>query len=317
MDQLKAMQVFVSVARKGGFAPAAEALGLSTSSVSRHVGNLEEMLGVQLLHRTTRHVSLTSAGEDVLDHCEAIVGRVDQMMLERQAERGIPSGRLRVTIPNFLVPILMGSVMATFAKAHPMVDLEITVTDRLINLVDEGIDLALRVGKLTDSNLVARKFIDLHLGIIGSPEYLERSGVPQHPADLADHNCIIDTAAPYRERWPLLGDNGTARTVTVDGNIVVNGGAPARDLAVAGAGLTYLPEYLYYDDAEAGRLVTVLDEFTTDYGGVYIVHPPSRHQGAAIRSLTDLLVEHAKPLRRYREAHKRALDAKATAKAVR
>ncbi|XWN32930.1 MAG: LysR family transcriptional regulator [Devosia sp.] len=312
MDQLKAMQVFVTVARKEGFAPAAESLGLSTSSVSRHVGNLEAMLGVQLLRRTTRHVSLTSAGEDVLDHCEAIVGRVEQMLLEREAERGTPSGRLRVTIPNFLIPILMRTVMAEFIKAHPMVELEITITDRLMNLVDEGIDLALRVGKLTDSNLMVRKFIDLDLGVIGSPDYLERYGVPQRPADLAEHNCIIDTAAPYRERWPLLGIDGTTTAVAVHGNITVNGGAPARDLVVAGVGLAYLPEYLYYDDVEEGRVVTVLDDYARDYGGIYIVHPATRHQVAAIKSLTDLLVDHARPLKRYREAHRRALVGKAT-----
>lgn len=302
MDQLKAMQVFVTVARRGGFAPAADALGLSTSSVSRHVGNLEAVLGVQLLHRTTRHVRLTPAGEDVLDHCEAIVGRVEQMMLERQAERAEPSGRLRLTMPHFLAAILMRSVAAEFVKAHPQVHLELVIADRMVNIIEEGFDVALRVGPQPDSTLVARKLLDLHLGVIGAPSYFERRGVPRRPADLDEHNCIIDTDAPFGARWPLVGEHGAAMVQTVRGNVSVSGGAAARDLAVGGVGLTYLPQYLFDDDVETGRLATVLDEHAVDYGGIYVVYPPGRHQGPAIRSLTELLVEHVKPLRRERGA---------------
>ena len=312
MDRLKAMEVFVAVAREGGFAPAAETLGLSTSSVSRHVANLEDELGVQLLRRTTRQVRLTPAGEEVLEHCETIAAQFDRMILERQAERVTPSGRLRVTMPHFLGTILMKDTVAEFAREYPDVEIEILLVDRIVNLVEEGFDLALRVGKMADSTLVTRKFIDLQLGVIAAPDYIARRGAPTCPADLAHHNCIIDTAAPYRHRWPLRGEAGLATTHTVHGNVTVSGGVPARDLAIGGVGLAYLPEYLFYDDVDAGRLVTVLDDHVIDFGGIFIVSPQTRHRLASIRRFTDLLVRHARPLRQYREARRHAQETEKT-----
>ncbi|MEM9223851.1 MAG: LysR family transcriptional regulator [Pseudomonadota bacterium] len=302
MDQLKAMEVFVRVVREGGFAPAARALGLSKSSVSRHVSNLEAALGEQLLNRTTRALRLTQAGEEVLDHCEAIVLRTEQMMQERDAASIRPRGRLRITMPHFLAAILMRDVVAQFVLTHPDVQLEIFIADRLLNLVEEGVDLALRVGRQPDSSLITRKFIDLRLGVIGAPTYFKKNGTPMGPDDLSRHNCIVDTAAPYRDRWPMRADDGSVVGYKVEGNISVNGGSPARDLVLGGAGIAYLPEYLFVDDVLAGRLVTVLNEYSIDAGGIYIVSPQSRKRSPAIRALTSLLVQHAKPLSQYREA---------------
>lgn len=306
MDRLKAIEVFVTVAQLGGFAAAASALGLSSSSVSRHVGNLEDELGVQLLHRTTRNLSLTAAGEDVLEHGRKIVGHVERMLSEQRLGRSTPSGRLRITMPNFLGAILMRGAIAEFAKRHPEVETEFLIVDRVVNLIDEGFDVAIRVGRMADSSLVARKLLDLHLGVIAAPTYLERCGAPARPADLADHNCILDNAAPYRQRWPFTSPDGETVVQAVGGNIAVNSGAAARDLALGGVGLAYLPEYLFFDDIEAGRLVTVLDDYAIDFGGIFLVYPPSRHQGAAIRRFAEVLVDHAKRVKRYREARRLA-----------
>ncbi|MDH3581513.1 MAG: LysR family transcriptional regulator [Hyphomicrobiales bacterium] len=300
MDTLKAMQVFVAVARRRGFAAAARDLGLSTSSVSRHVVNLEDLFGVQLFNRSTRHLSLTPTGEEMLSQCQGIVRDVDNLLQTERHTLTEPEGRLRVTMPRFVGTILMEDVIARFAMDFPRVDLDLLTVDRVVNVVEEGFDLAVRVGKLPDSTLVSRKFLDLNLALVASPDYIEQYGRPGKPEDLREHNCIIDSAAPYRDRWPLTTDS-TIRRHQVKGNVTVNSGAAARDLVVGGAGLALLPEYLVFDDIEKGRLMTVMDEFAVNYGGVFIVYPRSRHQSRVVRRFVNLLVEHSKPISRHRD----------------
>ncbi len=300
MDTLKALQVFVEVSRQGGFANAGKALGLSPSSVSRHVVNLEDMLGAQLFHRTTRSLSLTPAGEDVLGQCQGIVREFDALVKTGRRERAQPEGRFRVTMPVFVGAILMEDVVAGFVRDFPQVDLDLLLVDRVLNLVEEGFDLAVRVGRLQDSTLITRKFLDLNLALVASPEYLERNGPVLKPADLAAHNCIIDSAAPYRDRWPFIHKK-TTRRHKVRGNVSVNSGAAARDLAVGGVGLTLLPEYHVFEEVAQGRLVTVLDDHMINYGGIFIVYPKSRHLSVTVRRFADLLIAQSKPISAYRD----------------
>jgi DNA-binding transcriptional LysR family regulator len=300
MDMLRAMQVFVEVANKGGFAPAAKSVGLSTSAVSRHIGNLEDMLGTQLFNRTTRHLSLTPTGETLLGQCRRVVHDVDHLIQTARQEPEKPSGRLRVTMTAFVGAIVMEAVVARFALEYPDVELDLLLVDRVVNLVDEGYDLAIRVGEMPDSSLIARKFLDLRLALIASPGYIEKHGCPMVPDDLRDHLCVIDTAAPYRDRWPFRVD-GEQRRVHVKSNIIVNVGAAARDLVIGGAGLALLPEYLCHEDILNGRLITVLDEYVIDFGGIFIVYPRSRYPSSAVRRFADLLIEHANPIRAHRE----------------
>lgn len=298
MDTLKAMEVFVEVADQGGFAPAGRLLGLSTSSVSRHVGNLEDRLGAQLLNRTTRHVSLTPAGEELLGRCQRLVDEAGDLLRTKQ-EPAQAAGRLRVTMPQFVGSILMESVVARFALEHPSVDLDVLLLDRVVNIVEEGFDLAVRVGQMPDSSLVARKLLDLDLALTASPAYVTRHGRPAGPKDLRDHHCIIDAAAPYKDRWPLWIDNGTRR-FQVKSHVAVNVGSAARDLAIGGAGLALLPEYLVHDDIRRGRLVPLLEDYMVDYGGIFVVHPRSRYPSSAVRLLADRLVESSAPIRERR-----------------
>ncbi len=300
MDTLRAMQVFVEVARQNGFAPAAKELGLSTSSVSRHITNLEDLLGAELFARTTRHLRLTQAGDELFGRCERVVGEVDELVQgARRASPSEPGGRLRVTMPSFMGAMLMEDVVSKFVLEHPRVDLELALMDRTANLVEEGFDLAIRTGVLTDSTLISRKFLDMKLALVASPDYLEKHGPPLEPADLREHNCIIDTNAPYGDKWPLRVDDATRR-IQVRSNMRVNSGSGARDLAVGGVGLTLLPDYIVYADVDAGRLITVLDEHVVNEGGIYIVYPHSRHISRAVRTFTDLLIEHARPISKYR-----------------
>jgi DNA-binding transcriptional LysR family regulator len=287
------------VTRQGGFAPAAKALGISTSSVSRKVVSLEDLLGAQLLNRTTRHLSLTTEGVDVLDRCERIVSEYVDLVRENRRETETPGGALRVTMPSFMASVLSQHFVARFAAATPGVELDILVDDRVVNLVEEGFDVAIRVGQLGDSNLLSRRIEDLRLAIVGAPDYLDRCGTPATPRDLRNHNCIVDTVSPYRDRWPL-GTGNASRRYRVRGNITVNSGSAARDLAAGGAGLAMLPDHLVYRDIEARRLVSVLGDFIANQGGIYVVYPRARHPSPTVARFIEQLLEHSRPLSRFR-----------------
>ena len=309
MDTLRAMQVFVEVAKQKGFAPAAKELGLSTSSVSRHVTNLEDQFGTELFTRTTRHLRLTHSGMRLLAQCERVVGDVDQIMRDAKADPVEARGQLRVTMPGFLGAMLMEDVVAQFAREHPNVDLDLVLLDRRVNMVEEGFDLAIRTGVLPDSTLISRKFLDMQLALVVAPDYVARHGKPDTPSDLRAHNCIIDTVAPYGDKWPL-GRTDAARRTHVKGNLRVNNGIAARDLAIGGAGLTLLPDYMVYEDVKAGRLITVLDEHVVNDGGIYIIYPQSRHPTGALRRFSDLLIENAKPINAYRNTRRNGSSAR-------
>lgn len=296
MDTLKAMQVFVEVARQQGFAPAARHLGLSTSSVSRHVLNLERQLRCQLFVRTTRHLTLSQAGSELLNRCQRIVHDVEDLLHRTRQDAAVTTGRLRLTMPEFLSTWFARDVIARYVSAHPEVEVELHVLTRVVNLVEEDFDLAVRVGNLPDSTLIARKLLDLRLVLVGSPDYVARRGAPRAPADLRAHNCIVETESPYKDRWPLL-HGGTRRRHWIKGNVRVSNGEVARELVIGGAGLALLPLYMVVDALRAGRLVAVMEDCMPDYGGVFAVYPPTRYLSRAVREFLSLLVEHTASIR--------------------
>ena len=290
MDTLKAMQAFVEVARQQGFASSAHELGLSTSQVSRHVQHLEEQFGVRLFNRTTRHLSLTQAGKGFLGHCQHIVNDVEDLIQSTKRRQADPGGRLRITMPVFLGELFARDALSRYVVDHPKVDLELLIVDRVVNLVEENFDLAIRAGELPDSTLISRKLFDLGLALVASPRYIEQHGKPARPSDLRKHNCLVDTVSPYGDRWPLT-DGHSTRRILVNGNMRVNSGNTARDLAIGGAGLTLLPDHMVIDDIRQHRLVTVLDEYLSYTGGIYVVYPQTRHLNITVRNFTDFLIK--------------------------
>jgi DNA-binding transcriptional LysR family regulator len=289
MDTLKAMQVFVEVARQHGFAPAAKDMGLSTSQVSRHIQNLESEFDVQLFNRTTRYLSLTPAGKGLLGPCQRIASDFDSLVHSSYSVKGEPKGSLRVTMPAFIADEFSGDILPSYALGHPKVDLDVIVTDRIVNLVEEGFDLAVRAGELTDSTLISRKLTNLGLALVASPGYIDKHGAPTTPADLHDHNCIVETDSPYGGLWDFkVGRKG--QRIRVNGNIRVNRGNTARQLAVESVGLALLPDYMVQDDIQKERLVSVLAEYIAYDGGIYVIYPQTRHLDTAVRSFVDHLV---------------------------
>jgi DNA-binding transcriptional LysR family regulator/N-acetylglutamate synthase-like GNAT family acetyltransferase len=289
MDRVKAMQVFVEVAERQGFAPAARHLGLSTSAVSRQVKDLEAWLGLQLLNRTTRRIDLTEAGKAYLARCSQIVGAVAELETSARALGEEPQGELRVTAPVFMGRHLLGPVLPGFLARYPKVKLRLHLLDRFVDLVDEGFDLALRIAHLPDSSLIARKLGETRILMTAAPSYLAEHGLPTSTVDLRRHNCLVDTVAGASDRWPL-GQNKGGGTARVAGNFSANSGEMVRDMTLAGLGISRLPDFFVAQDVAEGRLVVVLEQIEERTAGIYALYPQTRHLSGPVRALIDELV---------------------------
>ena len=291
MDVLKSMRVYVEVARQGSFAPAARALGLSTTSVSRQVVDLESWLGVTLIHRTTRALSLSEEGAFYLKECERVLDDVAQIKTSANDALKQPRGTLRLTAPVFVIKECVQNLLPGFLDSFPELQVELSALDRFVDLVDEGFDLALRIGELPDSSLIARKLGDVPLVAVGSPEYLAKRGAPTDAADLKTHNCIVDTVASFSNRWPITR-GGTRKGITVSGNIVVNNGEIARNLAEQDVGLALLPEFFVRNQLAQGTLISVLEGQVDSQVGFFAVYPQNRHLTPKVRAFIDYVVDY-------------------------
>ena len=286
---LNLVATFSRVAELGSFTAASAALGLPKSSVSRAVSRLEEALGVRLLQRTTRKIALTQAGERYLAEVRAPMARVAEASADVAEMGREPRGLVRVSTPPPVGDGTMTEILAEFVKAYPQIRLELVVTSRRVNLVEEGIDLALRAGKLDDSTLVARKVAVTELGLYAAPSYLERRGRPRNLAALALHDCVVYKTALGLLPWRLAGPRGVER-VDVTGAIVADDLGTVRLLTLAGAGVALMPDSAARTDVERGALVRVLPSYALRDAPVHIVSAPLRHVPARVTLLRDFLL---------------------------
>jgi DNA-binding transcriptional LysR family regulator len=296
MDVLKGMTIFAEVTKQQGFAPAARELNLSTSAVSRYVIDLEKWLGVQLLQRTTRKLSLTEEGIEYLDRCLKVIADVDEIKkiaLKTQTE---PEGRLKITAPTFIVKDVLQDILPGYLSNYPKIDIEITAVDRFVNIVEEGFDLAIRAGELTDSTLIARRLMNVGLVMIASPIYLEKNGEPKAIEELKNHNCLIDTVANYSDHWPLH-DGKKPRTVKVSGNVRINNGEIIRTLAMAGQGIALIPRFMVVKQLKNGELLSLLEDSIVFEGGLFAIYPQRQFLSVNVRSFIDYLVAHVDQLK--------------------
>jgi DNA-binding transcriptional LysR family regulator len=292
LDRFTGMQVFLKVAAAGGFSAAARGLGLSPTMVTKHVAAIEDRLGAQLFQRTTRKLTLTEAGGRYRDAAERIVAETEEAEAEAAASVSEPRGTLRVNAPLSFGFREIAPAVADFARLYPGVTVDMGLNDRVIDLIDEGWDLAIRVARLTDSTLIARKLAPIRAVICASPAYLAERGTPRTTADLAEHNCLgytLPTAAAA-ERW-AFGPEGSL-SVAVRGTFRANNGDALRMAALEGLGIVYQPTFLVNDDIRHGRLkVLTLDHPTFDFANVYAVYAHDRHIPAKIRRFVDFLAE--------------------------
>lgn len=295
MDKIKAMQVFVEVAKMEGFSAAARQLHISTTAVSRYVMELEDWLGVQLFNRTTRHLGLTEAGRAYLDRCTHIVDDVENLERTSRDLKENPQGKINVTAPVFMGRQFLSPILPEFLERYPGIRINLQLVDRYVNLVDEGFDVALRIANLPDSNLISRKLGDMCMVMVASPSYLEIHGTPESVDDLDRFNCIVDSVADYQERWPLSNDKGQVG-FKVNSNLSINNGELVREMALAGLGITLLPDFFVARDIKAGKLVPVLIGSLDKRGTISAIYPQSRHLSSSVRVFVDFLVEHAREL---------------------
>ena len=289
MDQIAAMRSFRKVLEQGSFSAAARQLGLSKAAVSKQVSELESFLGATLIHRTTRRLHPTDAGQA---YFESVVAVLDDLETADSAVRHLqsePSGTLRVSVPTSFSCI--SAMLAELAKRHPKLTVAVEATDRLVDLVEEGFDAAIRISpRLPDSTLIARRIRHIPMLTVASPAYLKANGTPQKPEDLAKHNCFIYTLSARPFDWVFKTASGT-RSVKVKGSIQTNHGTLLLEPLRTGIGIARLPEFLLSADLEAGRVVPILTKYPDDPLSLFAVYPPSRHSSPKIRALVDIAGE--------------------------
>jgi DNA-binding transcriptional LysR family regulator len=288
MDRIDAMQAFVLVADLKGFAPAARKLGLSPSGVTRLVAALEERVGARLLQRTTRKVALTDVGARYLERIRRILADVEEAETSASAERLRPSGRLVVSAPLGFGRLHVTPLMSAYLKRYPEVSGELRLSDRMINLVEDGVDCAVRIGHLADSSLVARKVGDMRRIVVASKAYLKRRGEPKTPAAVAAHDTIQFGATTATLEWAFVVD-GEDVGIAVTPRFSTNSADAAIWHAVQGGGLTRVMAYQAADALDKGRLKTVLADFEVPPLPIHVVYPTSRLLSAKVRTFVDLV----------------------------
>jgi DNA-binding transcriptional LysR family regulator len=280
---------FVRVAETGSFSEAARRLGLSKSMISRQVSALEADLGVRLLHRTTRSLSPTEAGRAYLERCQRILSDLDEANLLVSHLQAVPRGRLRVSAPLSFGIGHLSPCLPAFLERYPEIELDMGFTDRHVDLVEEGWDVAVRIGRLADSSLIVRRLAPIRRLAAASPAYLERRGTPTRPEDLAGHDCLTHGSRIQAE-WRFVGEDGRSpRVVEVKGRFHADNGDVLRDMALAGLGIVLLPSFFLGEDIRAGRLVPLLEEHVPLDASLNAVYPHGRHLSPKVRAFVDHL----------------------------
>ena len=289
MDKFQEMRAFVTVVDTGSFVRAADALNLSKTAVSRLVGEMEARLGTRLLHRTTRKLSLTQEGEVFLERCRQLLDGVAEAEAELSAHSGEAVGQLRVNVPVTFGLLHLAPRWPAFMALHPKVVLDVTLADRLVDLVDEGSDLAVRIARLQTSSLVSRQLTSTRMILCASPEYLRRHGAPENPIDLARHSVIAYTLLAMGEQWEFEGPQGPV-SVKVVPRMRTNSGDTCCAAAVQHQGIVLQPSFLVGAHLASGALVEVLPQYRSIELGVYAVYPTRKHLTPKVRALIDFLV---------------------------
>jgi DNA-binding transcriptional LysR family regulator len=288
MDDLRRMAVFFHVVETHSFSGAAKRLGIAKSAVSRHIALLEQSTGVRLLNRTTRRLSLTEAGEAYYQSCARIVAEAETATRRIGQLQEEPLGTLRVASPISVGSQLVAPLVAEFIQRYPGVNIELLLDDRVVDMVEESIDVSIRVGWLRDSQFITRKLGDWRRFVCASPGYLARHGRPETPAQLAQHDWIIFTLLPTPYRWTFT-KNKREETIAVKGRLRTNSGDAVRALLVEGAGIAVLSSFQVGDDIKAGRLEHLLPDYNCGSAGMYAVYQDRVHQEAKVRLFIDFI----------------------------
>ena len=291
MDRFRGIRVFAQVVESGSFAKAAARLGLSTTATSRHVAELEAHLQTRLLNRTTRRVSLTESGQAFYERAVQILSDLEEAEQEAARAAVVPRGTIKLTTSVAFGVRHVAPAIAAFLAQHPGVKFDVSLSERIVDLVEEGFDLGIRIGATGTENIVARRLGETRLVPCASPAYLQAHGAPQVPEDLARHNCFTYEYVRPRNLWRFLDASGAERTVRVSGSLHSNNGDLLAEAAAQGAGIVFEPAFIVGPDVRAGRLVPLLQEFVAPPIPIYAVYPSRKHLSAKVRAFVDFLLE--------------------------
>jgi len=291
MDKFQEMASFVAVVEAGSFVGAADATGVSKAAVSRHVAELEQRLGARLLHRTTRRLSLTDDGQLFFARAKEMLAAIDEAESEISSRSGEPSGLLRINAPLTFGVMHLAPLWGRFAQLYPKVSLDIELSDRVVDLVEEGYDLAVRITNLPSSQLVSRQLASTRMVACASPPYLALHGTPQHPRDLAQHEVISYSYWAARNEWTFVAPDDNPVVVRTRARIHANNGDTCRAAALDHQGIILQPDFLVADDLRRGDLVELLPTYRAMTLGIHAVYPSRKHLPIKTRRLVDFLVE--------------------------
>ncbi len=295
MESLGGIQAFARVVEVGSFTGAAAALGQTKSSISKQVAKLEDRLGARLLHRTTRRMSPTEVGLAFYERCQRIIAELDDAERSVMELQQTPRGLLRINAPMSFSIRHLAPVISDFMKLYPDLQVDLELNDRVVDVVEEGYDLVIRITKLPDSTLIARKLAPFRNIVCASPEYWAIHGRPKTPDDLRHHNCLIYKYLSSSSEWSFVGPDGQANSVRISGAFTANNGDVLLAAARQGLGVLATPSFISCDDLRAGFLEPVLLDYTTVDASIYAVYPHNRYLSAKVRLFVDFMIEQFGP----------------------
>ena len=291
MDRFETMRVFCAVIEAGSFVAAADRLGQSTTAVSRQVAQLEAHLNIRLLNRTTRRMQPTTEGFAYFERCTQLLADLEEAEASVAGEARHPRGRLRLTAPIALATLRLAPAFAAFSRSYPDITLDIVLSDNVADFVEEGLDLAIRVGRVGSENLVARHIGDTALLVAASPDYLERAGTPARPEELAQHACFTYAYSATGNQWQFADADGQPISVRIGGPINANNGMLLAEMAAAGGGIVLSPCFILQPLLATGRLQRVLPDWTMRQLPIHVVYPTRRHLSAKVQAMTAFLAD--------------------------
>lgn len=283
MDTLDGLKTVVAVVETSSFTAASERLGLSKALVSKYVGEVESNLGIRLFNRTTRQLALTEAGRRYYQESVALLEQYSALVDKVTGEQTKPQGLLRVSAPVTFGEMILAPLLPKFLRLYPDLKIELVLTNSAIDMLEEGIDVRLRIGGVDDSNMIARHLKTFPLILSASPSYIQQYGLPKTPQQVTQHQCIIDSNFRMGKQWPTLSPEGKAETIHVKSIAAVNSPQAVREIAIAGGGVAMTPDFIVEDAIKSGRLIPILPDYTTLEFGLFAIYPHRKYVAKKVR----------------------------------
>ena len=291
MDTLTRMRAYIDVVEAEGFSAAARRVGRSKALLSKYVRELEDELGALLLNHTTRQFSLTEAGHTYYKRANELIREIDSLADAIRDTSGDLRGRIKLTAPRSFADAQIGASLVDFVRDHPDIVLDLHLDDRFVDLVEEGFDMGIRIARLQDSSMIARRLAPFRLKLCAAPAAIEQHGMPERPEDMAHKPCIVDTNGRWLTAWPFIDADGKTLTVNVRGPMEVNSPLATKAALLSGLGFGMVPDFVVGDELRSGALVSVLEDWLPTDGGIYAVYPHRRYLPARVRALVDYLAK--------------------------